>query len=140
MKIESVVLDQWYPVATENMPVAGKVYHTRLLGQPIAYGLDENAAFYAIQRDTQERLPVLMQHYTYWVSLGNPPDMFAIPELQDSGRRVLATVPVCVQASGLRVVENFLDMAHFPFVHDGTLGEMPHTAVNLCQPSVMKEA
>ncbi|MFV9475307.1 aromatic ring-hydroxylating dioxygenase subunit alpha [Advenella sp. RU8] len=129
MKIESVVLDQWYPVTTENMPVAGKIYHTRLLGQPIEYGLDEKDGFYAILLATRERLPVLMQHYTYWVSLGNPPDMFAISEFQDAERRVLAAASVCVKASGLRVVENFLDIAHFPFVHEGTLGEMPYTAV-----------
>ncbi|WP_189384640.1 aromatic ring-hydroxylating dioxygenase subunit alpha [Advenella faeciporci] len=129
MKIESVVLDQWYPVATENMPVAGKAYHTQLLGQPIEYGLDENAAFYAIQCNTRVRLPVFRQHYTYWVSLGNPPALFDIPEFHEAERRVLATVPVCVRASGLRVIENFLDMAHFPFVHEGTLGEMPYTAV-----------
>lgn len=129
MKIESVVLDQWYPVATENMLVAGKVYHTKVLGQPIEYGLDEQGDFYAIRRETQGALPVLLQHYTYWISLGNPPVLFSIPEFQDSERRVLATVPVNVRASGLRVVENFLDMAHFPFIHEGTLGEMPFTAV-----------
>jgi phenylpropionate dioxygenase-like ring-hydroxylating dioxygenase large terminal subunit len=34
-----------------------------------------------------------------------------------------------MQASGLRVVENFLDMAHFPYVHTGILGDEPHTEV-----------
>lgn len=136
MKIESVVLDQWYPVATENMPVAGKVYHTRLLGQPIEYGLDDNATFYAIGRDTRRPLPVLRQYYTYWVSLGTPPAMFEIPEFHETDRRVLATVPVCVRASGLRVMENFLDIAHFPFVHEGTLGEMPYTAVKPYQVEI----
>jgi len=139
MKIESVVLDQWYPVATENMPVAGKVYHTQLLGQPIEYGLDENAAFYAIQCHTREQLPVFRQHYTYWVSLGNPPVLFDIPEFHEAERRVLATVPVCVRASGLRVIENFLDMAHFPFVHEGTLGEMPYTAVKPYRVEIEKD-
>jgi phenylpropionate dioxygenase-like ring-hydroxylating dioxygenase large terminal subunit len=31
--------------------------------------------------------------------------------------------------SGLRVVENFLDMAHFPFVHTDYLGKVPRTEV-----------
>ena len=34
-----------------------------------------------------------------------------------------------VRASGLRIVENFLDMAHFPFVHTDILGSEPHTEV-----------
>jgi phenylpropionate dioxygenase-like ring-hydroxylating dioxygenase large terminal subunit len=34
-----------------------------------------------------------------------------------------------MRASGLRVVENFLDMAHFPFVHADILGSEPHTEV-----------
>jgi phenylpropionate dioxygenase-like ring-hydroxylating dioxygenase large terminal subunit len=34
-----------------------------------------------------------------------------------------------MRASGLRVVENFLDMAHFPFVHTGILGDENHADV-----------
>jgi len=34
-----------------------------------------------------------------------------------------------VKTSGLRIVENFLDMAHFPFVHTDILGAEPHTEV-----------
>jgi phenylpropionate dioxygenase-like ring-hydroxylating dioxygenase large terminal subunit len=34
-----------------------------------------------------------------------------------------------VKVSGLRAVENFLDMGHFPFIHTGWLGEEPHTEV-----------
>ncbi len=34
-----------------------------------------------------------------------------------------------VRTSGLRIVENFLDMAHFPFVHTDILGAEPHTEV-----------
>jgi phenylpropionate dioxygenase-like ring-hydroxylating dioxygenase large terminal subunit len=40
-----------------------------------------------------------------------------------------------MRASGLRVVENFLDMAHFPFVHTNILGAEPHTEV----PSYLSE-
>ena len=31
--------------------------------------------------------------------------------------------PYPVKASGPRVVENFLDVGHFPFVHEGILGD-----------------
>ena len=36
---------------------------------------------------------------------------------------------IAVGVSGLRVVENFLDMGHFPYVHTGILGAEPHTEV-----------
>ena len=37
--------------------------------------------------------------------------------------------PVRVESSGPRVIENFLDLAHFPFVHEGYLGQEPYTEV-----------
>jgi phenylpropionate dioxygenase-like ring-hydroxylating dioxygenase large terminal subunit len=37
--------------------------------------------------------------------------------------------PVVVHACGPRIIENFLDMAHFPFVHAGILGAESHTEV-----------
>ena len=37
---------------------------------------------------------------------------------------------VRVKCSPLRAVENFLDIAHFPFVHTDILGAEPHTEVN----------
>ena len=42
--------------------------------------------------------------------------------------------PCCAARTGwqprrLRVVENFLDMAHLPYVHTGILGQEPHTEV-----------
>ena len=46
-----------------------------------------------------------------------------------SGRRIVDCGGIGVASSGLRVVENFLDMGHFPYVHTGTLGKVPHTTV-----------
>ena len=37
--------------------------------------------------------------------------------------------PYDVHTSAPRIVENFLDMAHFSFVHDGWLGEAGHTDI-----------
>ena len=36
---------------------------------------------------------------------------------------------VGVATSAPRAVENFLDLAHFPYVHEGSLGVLPHTEV-----------
>ncbi|MFT3812872.1 MAG: aromatic ring-hydroxylating dioxygenase subunit alpha [Acidovorax sp.] len=37
--------------------------------------------------------------------------------------------PYVVQASAPRIIENFLDMAHFGYVHEGWLGSREHTAI-----------
>jgi phenylpropionate dioxygenase-like ring-hydroxylating dioxygenase large terminal subunit len=37
--------------------------------------------------------------------------------------------PYTVQTSAPRIVENFLDMSHFGFVHEGWLGDRAHTAM-----------
>ncbi|MCA1646861.1 MAG: aromatic ring-hydroxylating dioxygenase subunit alpha [Chloroflexi bacterium] len=58
-----------------------------------------------------------------WVSLGTPgvePPPF--PEWHDPSYRKILCGPYTVAASGPRIVENFLDVGHFPFVHEGVLG------------------
>ncbi len=55
------------------------------------------------------------------------PDYF--PEWDEPGVRHYHDVPIVVHASGPRIVENFLDMAHFPFVHAGVLGAESHPEV-----------
>ncbi|MCY4424793.1 MAG: hypothetical protein OXC06_17155 [Acidimicrobiaceae bacterium] len=37
--------------------------------------------------------------------------------------------PATVESSGPRIIENFLDLAHFPFVREGFLGQEPYTEV-----------
>ena len=59
-----------------------------------------------------------------WVSLGS--GARGIPRfelLDDPAYRVLIAGPYRVKASGPRIVENFLDIGHFPFVHEGILGD-----------------
>ena len=51
------------------------------------------------------------------------------PEWDEAGVRQYHDDPVVVHACGPRIVENFLDMAHFPFVHAHLLGQVPHTEV-----------
>ncbi len=58
-----------------------------------------------------------------WVSLGQPyHDVPPFPEWADPGFRKIFCGPYRVNASGPRIVENFLDVGHFPFVHEGILG------------------
>jgi phenylpropionate dioxygenase-like ring-hydroxylating dioxygenase large terminal subunit len=71
-----------------------------------------------------------------WVRL-SPPEAPALP-LHDFPRfaaeheprlRKTTSGPYRVQASAPRIIENFLDMAHFGFVHEGWLGNREHAAI-----------
>ncbi len=59
-----------------------------------------------------------------WVSLGRPgQDIPPFPQWPDDNFRKVLCGPYQVKASGPRVIENFLDVAHLPFVHAGILGD-----------------
>ena len=63
-------------------------------------------------------------HGVLWVNLGAGES--SIPTfdlLEDASYHVLLAGPYRVRASGPRIVENFLDVGHFPFVHEGILGD-----------------
>ena len=63
-------------------------------------------------------------HGVVWVALGDTASSIPTFELMEDGRhQVLMAGPYRVKASGPRVVENFLDVGHFPFVHEGILGD-----------------
>jgi phenylpropionate dioxygenase-like ring-hydroxylating dioxygenase large terminal subunit len=65
-----------------------------------------------------------------WACAGAPRgDVAPFPEYGDERLRKVVCGPYSVQTSGPRIVENFLDMAHFPFVHAGILGEEPRNEV-----------
>jgi len=65
-----------------------------------------------------------LAHGVVWVSLGSPVAGAPTFELLEKhGYQVLRAGPYRVKASGPRIVENFLDVGHFPFVHEGILGD-----------------
>lgn len=62
-----------------------------------------------------------------WVSLGHPPaGPPVLPEFEDRSFRLVPCGPYEFNAAAPRVVENFLDVAHLAFVHDGLLGDSEH--------------
>lgn len=66
-----------------------------------------------------------------WVCLGEP--AYEIPkfaEWDDPTFRKIHCGPYRFKAHGPRVLENFLDVAHFPFVHEGYLGDRSHTQIS----------
>jgi phenylpropionate dioxygenase-like ring-hydroxylating dioxygenase large terminal subunit len=65
-----------------------------------------------------------------WVCLGEPArGVLPFPEHDDPKLRKVLCGPYDVASSGPRIVENFLDMAHFAFVHAGVLGDPARTEV-----------
>ncbi len=74
-------------------------------------------------RAAVKRYNALVAYDLVWVSLGTPArGVPEFPEWYDPAYRKLLCGPYTVNASGPRVIENFLDVAHFPFVHEGILG------------------
>ncbi len=66
-----------------------------------------------------------------WASLGDPQtDVPAFPEWEDHSYRKIMCGPYYYRASPTRAVENFLDVAHFPFVHEGLLGDKTHPEID----------
>ncbi len=66
----------------------------------------------------------------WWVCVGGEPrnlPFYGAFEAHPGLTTICA--PKVVRSSGPRIVENFLDMAHFPFVHEGYLGRVPETDV-----------
>ncbi len=65
-----------------------------------------------------------------WACLGSPKaDVPLFREWDDSSFRKVLTGPYLFKAQGPRIIENFLDVGHFPFVHAGFLGDPGHTEV-----------
>lgn len=65
-----------------------------------------------------------------YACLGKPrSEIPAFWEWDDPNYRVNLCGPSHCYTSGLRAIENFLDVSHFPFVHPGTLGDINQTAV-----------
>ncbi len=63
-------------------------------------------------------------HGVVWATLGQGTgDVPRFEPMEDASHHVLLAGPYRVRASGPRVIENFLDVGHFPFVHEGVLGD-----------------
>ncbi|WP_438382469.1 aromatic ring-hydroxylating dioxygenase subunit alpha [Asaia sp. BMEF1] len=121
---------QWYPLGMVET-LTNTAVETCLLGETVRYRLDECGQTEA--RCGDHLLPSRARYGLLWTTLDADPgsdDLIPrIPEADEPDRNLVCCGSIAVKASGLRVVENFLDMAHFPFVHTDILGAEPHTEV-----------
>lgn len=66
-----------------------------------------------------------------WICIGSPTtEIGSFPEWEESSYRKIFCGPYFAKASAPRLVENFLDVAHLPFVHEGLLGDRHHTEIS----------
>lgn len=64
-----------------------------------------------------------VDYHLVWVCFSDTPAAFPVyPNWDAPGVRFFAQGPFKVNAAGPRIIENFLDLAHLPVVHDGILG------------------
>lgn len=129
--IHESVLNRWHPVAPLEELTPGVERTTTLLGQPIRILVNAAGERVVTTVDGPSRQLATQERYCYlWVCLGEPTiDLFEVPEVDQPGRRVMHAGTIGVNVSAPRAIENFLDMAHFPYVHTNILGEEPHSEV-----------
>ncbi|MGB0629818.1 MAG: aromatic ring-hydroxylating dioxygenase subunit alpha [Alphaproteobacteria bacterium] len=131
---DTVALNDWQAVGTVGEIASGKRRNTRLLGQDIIVEMDgDQPRMFETNADggmgAEHPAQILYGHV--WTTLGAPEKPpLDMPEFEEDGRRLVCCGALTVGASALRIVENFLDMSHFPYVHTGILGEEPITEVN----------
>lgn len=129
------MVNQWYPVSTAEEVEPGIEHKTTLLGERVSYCMEPGNTYRAWRLDADGQagageLPAFERYGYVWTTIGKPDhELFSIPEYDEPGRRNVAAGTVGVQVSAQRAIENFLDMGHFPYVHTGILGELPHTEV-----------
>ena len=140
---DPVVLNLWHAVGAIEETPSETVCETVLLEERVSYAIDtggnptawlsrvDRSAGHRIDAaNARSELPARIAYGYVWVSLGDPTaDIFPIPEFAESDRRRFNAATIGVHCSAPRAIENFLDMAHFPYVHTDILGAEPHTEV-----------
>lgn len=133
------MIDQWYPVGLISRLLSDG-QETLLMGETILVSRNGEGKAEVVTADGRA-LRVTERYGHVWSSLGAPEKpLFDIPEAEQPGRRLVDVGVVRVRCSPLRAVENFLDIAHFPFVHTDILGSEPHTEVENYKVEIREDA
>ena len=140
---DPVILNQWHAISALDEIATGVVNETLLLDETVSFTVSPDGEL-VVWRSIAELsagdlvdpvavidpLPIKPEYGFLWTCLGTPPDdLFPMPEYHDPARRNMNAGTITVATSAPRAVENFLDLAHFPYVHEGALGMLPHTEV-----------
>ncbi|GAN87495.1 aromatic ring-hydroxylating dioxygenase subunit alpha [Komagataeibacter intermedius] len=127
--VDETILSDWYVISPLSQ-LRTTPTDTMLLDRHITFGQDAQGNPFACDVADRRTLPVRARHGCLWTCPGTPAgDIPAIDEALEPDRRLVDCGVFTVRTSAPRIVENFLDMAHFPFVHTNILGAEPHTEV-----------
>jgi phenylpropionate dioxygenase-like ring-hydroxylating dioxygenase large terminal subunit len=127
--VDRELLNDWHIVADQESLCQDTPFPTRLLGVDLAVH-KRSTKIEVVRGDTGATLKSAERYGFIWTCLDKPwRDIIYIPEANEADRHLVSGGSIAVKVSGLRAVENFLDMGHFPFIHTGWLGEEPHTEV-----------
>jgi phenylpropionate dioxygenase-like ring-hydroxylating dioxygenase large terminal subunit len=137
---DPVLLNDWHVVADRSMLDPRATFATCLLGVHIRVTVTHDAPPKVVVAATGERLKSAERYGLVFACLGAPErNVIEVPEAVEPDRWIVTGGSIAVKVSGLRAVENFLDMGHFPFVHTGWLGVEPHTEVEPYKVEVTEE-
>jgi phenylpropionate dioxygenase-like ring-hydroxylating dioxygenase large terminal subunit len=133
MNVDPFTESHWYAIGRcEDVPENGS-RRTTLLDRDLIAERSGHAVTVNLVGSPQaitRSLPVQEKYGHVWTTLSQDPrPLYSMPEFEEPKRRLVTAGAITVRCSGLRIVENFLDLAHFPYVHTGILGEEPHTEV-----------
>lgn len=121
---DAAVWNAWYPIGVvDDIRRAGRTA-TQLLGHDLQLHCAGSMA--RISSDGRD-LPVTMHLGYVWTTLGDPsgPPQ-PLPEYDEPDRLVMNIWSTPLKCSGLRIIDNVIDNAHFAFVHPGLLGDEDH--------------
>ena len=129
--LDPAIANEWLVVGHSGDAVAGSVLRRRLLERDVDISRDRSGRPTASVVDGTHLPCAVRDHCGFlFVCIGDmPKSLFALPEFDAPGRRFVYMGAIGIHTGALRVVENFLDMAHFPFVHAHILGSEEATEV-----------
>lgn len=121
---DPAVWNRWYPLGAPPDIRRLGLRQTRLLNRPI--DLTTHKTWISAKCEYRP-LPVTERLGYVWTTLGQPdgppPQLL---EYYEVDRIVMNIWSPQIQCSGLRIIDNVVDNAHFPFVHPGVLGSTDH--------------
>ena len=137
---DPILVNDWHAVVELEFLATRGSFETVLLGVPIEIAESGPGEVRVVRRDTGAPLPARIRYGHVFTSIGQPNrDIVHFPECFEADRIHVTGGSIAVHVSGLRAVENFLDMGHFPFVHTNYLGIEPHTEVEPYEVTVTEE-
>ncbi|MBD9641868.1 aromatic ring-hydroxylating dioxygenase subunit alpha [Ensifer sp. ENS07] len=127
---DRVLLNDWHVIADLTNLAIDAPFQTHLLGVDLTVYRRGRYGSEVIRNDTGAMVNATRRYGFLWACLGTPErEIVFVPEAEEPDRHLVTGGSIAVKVSGLRAVENFLDMGHFRFVHTGWLGDEPHTEV-----------